>query len=265
MNNNVYLKKAILFIYFLLLFSLFLSNNHNVGVFAQTITEQTDTTPIITTTPEKIGDYQSQLDQQTQEIESPKKELYTIFNLSNKTISFEIIGSIVAILIGLFALTVSVWQGYETRNNYRLSVTPKITFYGHWRNDKMTPGVYIQNKGLGPAIITKVEVLLDGKIVDINSYGENLFYALEKAVFTSGIPQFTLFIMLRDEVIASGENQLFIGLTEKDNNDLIIDNLNKAFSRVSLRIDYLSIYKQKFSQVCDVSSYEFINGIFVER
>lgn len=46
---------------------------------------------------------------------------------------FETIASIATIFIALCALGVSIWQGNETRKNYRLSVTPHIDIYVVWK------------------------------------------------------------------------------------------------------------------------------------
>ena len=69
-----------------------------------------------------------------------------------------------AIIVAICAVAISVWQGYETRKHNRLSTKPIILY--EWEvKEGQKSGIYIQNNGLGPAILTDIEFSYAGKII----------------------------------------------------------------------------------------------------
>lgn len=70
-----------------------------------------------------------------------------------------------AIFISVLALCLSVYEGMETRKHNRLSVTPHLVFYDSLAQKKDRVGLFLENGGLGPAIIREMHISLDGKEV----------------------------------------------------------------------------------------------------
>lgn len=78
------------------------------------------------------------------------------------------------LFIAICALFISVDQGLAARKHNRLSVFPILQF--HQSNVK--PGLYLQNRGLGPAVLTDMEMRLDDKYylsVDGEKFSELVF------------------------------------------------------------------------------------------
>ena len=78
--------------------------------------------------------------------------------------SFERWEARAAIVIAICAMLTSVWQGYEIRKHNRLSTKP-IIIYEWEAKEGQKSGIYIQNNGLGPAILTDIEFSYAGKII----------------------------------------------------------------------------------------------------
>lgn len=69
-----------------------------------------------------------------------------------------------AIIVAICAVAISVWQGYETRKHNRLSTKPIILY--EWEvKEGQKSGIYIQNNGLGPAVLTDIEFSYAGKLI----------------------------------------------------------------------------------------------------
>ena len=75
------------------------------------------------------------------------------------------ITAIAAAVIALTALTVSVWQGLETRNHNRLAATPIFAFDTFRENEgsQIKRVLCLRNIGVGPAIIKKITYYVDDK------------------------------------------------------------------------------------------------------
>ena len=83
--------------------------------------------------------------------------------------SFELIISISAIFIALSSLIVAIWQNILTRKHNKLSVKPLICIDYHFTDDEELNGIYLDNTGLGPAIIKSFRVFIDeDEILSLN-------------------------------------------------------------------------------------------------
>jgi len=80
-------------------------------------------------------------------------------------------------VIALCALAFSIWQASQSRKHNRLSFRPHLTTWTHSHPEKGFYAVELINNGLGPAIIDKFTVTLDGK-----SLGDNATDALDKVL-----------------------------------------------------------------------------------
>lgn len=80
-------------------------------------------------------------------------------------LSFETIGSITAIVVGVAALWVSFDQARVMRAQQHASVLPALQIDGYWGEYDGVPrvGVRVSNNGVGPAIIRDVTLLRDGQ------------------------------------------------------------------------------------------------------
>jgi hypothetical protein len=174
-------------------------------------------------------------------------EIVSTQGYKNKSIDFGTIGSIVAIIIGLLALAVSIWQGFETRNNYRLSVTPKICMYADWTTDSENFGINIGNKGIGPAIITNISILFENQMMECPQNSKKFISILDKKAIDAGVSGYYFNDFDIGDAISVGENQPYLWLSTEAKADY--ENRIKfrtILAGLKIFIDYKSIYNDNF-------------------
>jgi hypothetical protein len=69
----------------------------------------------------------------------------------------------VAVVVALMALGVSIWQGVLTRQHNRLTVLPVLFAYADFTLGTEESGLFLANRGGGPAILNSSMVSLKGK------------------------------------------------------------------------------------------------------
>lgn len=81
---------------------------------------------------------------------------------------FETVGSISAIVVGVAALFVSWDQSRVMREEVRASVWPALQVDGFVSSDQnaLNVGVRIHNAGVGPALLERITVLHQGRLVE---------------------------------------------------------------------------------------------------
>ena len=162
-----------------------------------------------------------------------------------------LIASILAVIVGFCALGVSVcalgvslWQGYETWTNYRLSVTPHIDIYIDWKSKNQDNGIFLVNNGLGPAKIQRIV---------INYLGEEINYMKQLDKFISFIktnfpPE------ISTSITGTGfQSGCFLPAGVKSQllsfrvvNEEQAEEFGKALYGISFSINYSSIYGKSF-------------------
>ena len=75
---------------------------------------------------------------------------------------------VATIFIAVLALTVSIWDRIETRKHNRLSVVPHLDIVRRY-SGLGEKGLYIENNGLGPAIIRSVIINYSDSVIDFSS------------------------------------------------------------------------------------------------
>ena len=144
--------------------------------------------------------------------------------------------AIIATLVGLCALCVSAYTAYVQRQQVRAAVWPILEF-----DSSDTPDIHftLANKGVGPAIIRHVTVMVDGQPV------RNWKEALEK-ILGPGEHLFSESDM-SGHVFAAGESRTVFTPHDPENNPLNFDKsnplwvrMNKDRLRVSVEICYCS-------------------------
>jgi hypothetical protein len=136
--------------------------------------------------------------------------------------------SIVSLLISVLVLIIAVWHNIKT-------FTPIITLLHNVSSMNGELSVVLQNKGIGPATITKVEFLLDGK-----SIGSNLDEIVNRLESLGMV--FSFFFQKRalGSVLSAGESFTPIRLVFQDNK--LPKGAIDLFDRLSTRIWYRSLY-----------------------
>lgn len=149
--------------------------------------------------------------------------------------------SICAILIAFVSICISVWEGMETRRHNRLSVRPKLELSFNAGQDHF--GYNVVNNGLGPAVITRLTIRLDGNVIrhaGFNGFDDFLGKMqlqgrlLKKSAIDSG-----------STLTAGGSAAIFIcRFDDKDDHEALLQNI---FTRVSIELRYASMYEELFS------------------
>ena len=73
--------------------------------------------------------------------------------------------ALAAVVIALASIVVAVWQGWETREHNRKSSVAHLSFsFSYDESQTVAPfGLTLANAGSGPAIIDRIDLLLDGQ------------------------------------------------------------------------------------------------------
>jgi hypothetical protein len=173
-----------------------------------------------------------------------------------------------AAVVALAALIVSVWQGFETRLNDRLSVRPYINFT--YRTPIGSPAeILLHNKGIGPAILKKITYRVDGKDFDAsttNGLASCLAAAnLTTNAWTTLMASGNLRIQVTEEkehtnlnvnicllnsgdAVSPSETRTLLSYQrDSATNPKLQDAEDTALRRITILVNYESIYGEVFS------------------
>lgn len=148
-----------------------------------------------------------------------------------------------AVTIAAFALLVTLWQLSVIRKHNKLSVRPYLTFWESHDGATNAYSLYLQNNGIGPAIITSFSVYVDHKRID--GRGDK---ALEKAAFVlfknSNVLVERAYVN-QGYSMAANEKRRLIQLNLKAiTPPLTMTDLEQVRDRVRIVIEYNSIYDE---------------------
>lgn len=158
------------------------------------------------------------------------------------TWNWEMITAFVGVLIGLFALILTIRQMNSSRVHNRLSVMPLVSIhtFSDARVNELT--VHMSNEGVGPAIIEAFEIrnkknsLINPKDhFELGSYiadhlGRNKFETIEATCYKAGEP------------IYPGKNIKLIHITSKNLSQNEFVELQKQFHDIGFFVRYKSVY-----------------------
>lgn len=158
---------------------------------------------------------------------------------------FELIASIVAVLVAFFALGVTIWQGVETRKNYRLSVTPHVNCTFSFTTSNEYSGISIENKGIGPAILLGIDIKYSGRNYNFLERPGELINDIKKDLFIkSKVKNFHCCVLDANDYLSVDEKIPLIYIEKPADSD--IETLHKIFSDLQIQIKYSSIYGQTY-------------------
>lgn len=87
--------------------------------------------------------------------------VYLSPTLKNPKLDIEFWAYLISTLIGLFALTFTIWQVRSTIKHNKLTNTPHLQLFHNISGPDLSIEVYIENRGLGPAVINDFHLYLD--------------------------------------------------------------------------------------------------------
>ncbi len=139
-----------------------------------------------------------------------------------------------ATFIALCALFVSVWEGVQTRRHNKLSTNPNLGIRVSISQNHASMGVFIENNGLGPAILEKLVVYIDNQPTTM----ENVM-----GIFDSKV---TLLTHLNQLTVKEGQRLELISYPKKTWTPEGIKQFSKQLARLYFKIFYKSIYQERF-------------------
>jgi len=162
-----------------------------------------------------------------------------------------IVTSILAVLIGFCAMAVSflvlgvsIWQGYETRKNYRLSVVPNLGVNFIFSSDIEFCGISLINDGLGPAIIEEIQIKLKDKSFDYFTQPWTFVKLIETGIKLEKKTSIHFIELTLGSYLPARESHPMIYL--KDFSREETNAFLKVLLGVSITIRYKSIYGKSF-------------------
>lgn len=158
--------------------------------------------------------------------------------------NIELYLSLFAVAISFIAAALTWWQVEIGREHNRMSVRPLINITPYLEGEGKRRGVYISNQGLGPAIITSIEVTVNGET--FSGLGESQWKSVLSTAETiplcykSGWP-------IQGSVLRPGEEETLLAPTDAYLPICDIELVNFHFKKdVSISIGYESLYNEKF-------------------
>jgi hypothetical protein len=144
-----------------------------------------------------------------------------------------------SIIIAIFALALTVWQGMSVRTHNIISVKPYLRFSCIRGNDSWE--LKLDNSGLGPAFIHYIEPQLNDKPVDADEFTE---------YFENNFPDYAgeVKVALVGSAIPANQSITIVSIGFSQNNSTA-KQLTKI---VGMRVKYTSAYGEEFIQSsCD--------------
>lgn len=170
--------------------------------------------------------------------------------------------SVLGVLVAVIAVAVSIKQGVDSRRHNTLSVMPFLAARPALEGEGKNNGLYLGNAGLGPAIINKATLSVDGKAYDFtrNAWSE---------VFKNTELQSLCFAtswLAEGSALSAGEEVALISVTKADLPLCYFETL-MLITQHTLKIDihYASMYGEarQLSKVISLSEDDInATGIF---
>ena len=149
-----------------------------------------------------------------------------------------------AALTALAALGVAVWEGMMARRHSRLSVRPYLIITEHFAGSRGRLGLTVSNEGLGPALVTKYSVRVDGQPMR----QENSWQSAVQDLPFPGIVNVT--VIGPGGIIRAGDLVWLLWVPFTDETFKQVDELRYSIRRLGLSVTYESMYGSR-----DVSHY----------
>ncbi|KEK28985.1 hypothetical protein K5M76_20875 [Shewanella xiamenensis] len=152
----------------------------------------------------------------------------------------EIVIAIMSMFVAILALGTTIWQAKVTQTHNKLTVRPYLSCHVLVSTHQDSAGVYINNDGIGPAIIKAVSFEKNGIVLSLDDFDyKEIFPQLNFGHFhfnIIGIPG----------SILPGQMQWIFSTTKHKENATLIKDILSSLKGTTLKIEYESIYKESF-------------------
>lgn len=153
------------------------------------------------------------------------------------------LGTYSSTIIALCALVFTAYQAVATRKHNKLSVKPHLTTFSKSNPDSFT--VQLSNNGLGPAIIRNYVLEFDNKPYEFKDSDEATKYLRE--LLGDLVGELKVAILINGHAISAKDNIDILDITYKHKDHNEFEKLKTIIKRMALRVEYQSIYGNKFT------------------
>ena len=164
--------------------------------------------------------------------------------LGGQGLDWQSIIGVASIIIALCALVFTIKQGSQARKHNSLSVRPFLTIWTRQYSEKGLYEVELINNGLGPALIEKFTVKVDGKV--ITGEGTEPVEKALKVVFPNHNYQSHQSYVDKGYSMAPKEKCTIVAIQFTDQPWPTPESVSQAFNRAELEVAYKSFYEEPF-------------------
>ena len=144
-----------------------------------------------------------------------------------------------AAVVALGAFVVAIVQSFQIRKHNRLSVMPYLSFYISYGTETVPFGLHLANNGVGPAILKKVRIFLDGQPFTVST-GHPWCMVWMKAGYNKPIVAYHF--PEEDTPLRIGEIFPLLTIDKGFESDRERREFSQAIKRVDLEVRYESVY-----------------------
>lgn len=158
------------------------------------------------------------------------------------------VGNNAANIIALAATAFMAYQAWLTRGHNRLSVRPHLQTHIHTQAERGDSACYkyafeLRNAGLGPAVVKKVTVFLDGKEQALATAKD--VEALIRGLIPPPLDLNTLHIV-EGEAIRAHDSRTLLAFRLPPLEEAQLKGLEEQLGRLDLVIEYASMYGERY-------------------
>ncbi len=156
-----------------------------------------------------------------------------------------VVTTIATVVIAVAAVAVGIWQSLAARKHNRLSVRPLLVTEVNCDTTLRGFGVWIANKGVGPATVTDFRVLVDGK--DETASPPNRW---RQALITLDLnyPFVQHFSLQTGTAISPGERLPLITAEQNQIDEQMRLHMKQRLPRIGCVVAYKSVYEEPFTE-----------------
>ncbi|NQZ54646.1 MAG: hypothetical protein HRT93_10390 [Piscirickettsiaceae bacterium] len=159
--------------------------------------------------------------------------------------NWELITTISIAVIAFCALVLTIFQSKRAQEHNRLSVKPHLTSFGYHQLDKNSYTFELINNGLGPAIIKKFTIIVDGNI--IAGEGTDPIKQGLEILFPNVKYQADYIFIGEDHAMAAKDKFIIVKVQFTGQQVPTLETIKHAFDeRAELVIEYESFYGEKY-------------------
>ena len=159
-------------------------------------------------------------------------------------INWELLIGISSCVIALCAFSLSIWQSILIRKHNKISFKPHLTTAFHEGHSDGFFKLDLINNGLGPALITNYEVILDNQVI----FGKDLepMYKLVNIIFEGFDYKKELGYVSAGYSMAAKDQYCLISIqfNERWPNR---DKIEYLIQRIDIKVEYQSFYGEKYT------------------